>query len=151
MDDFEEEDDIIMDMIKGQYYLVATSDAVNLAKLIDKEIPDYNSNYDVYGFSFSDLERFFDKFVEYDVVAVFMQFELMDDIVKKKATNRLFKFKPIKGVDCKGILIPRPCVAGEDRPKRTCNIDEIDVSMLNSKMDAFNNGEISFDDFLRSL
>jgi len=138
--------------IDDRYYLLQISDAVAFSKLISKEIPNYFDYYEIYGFSYSELENLFDKFIEYNVIGIFMQFKLMSDMVERKIDLKtLYCFKPLKGKEKKGILLPEKYDYKADRPNREDVIDIIDINIMNNKIDELNNGKIDFDTFLNSL
>lgn len=141
----------MLEYLKDRFFLIGLDNYNAFAKLVSKEIPDYKDNYSVFGFALSDLEDLNDKFKEYDITALFIKYELMVEASMKVDTERLFSFEPIKGGERKGILIPVQCDLNKDKPERDYTIDEIDVNILGSKLDAFNKGEISFEDFLGSV
>jgi hypothetical protein len=141
----------MLEYLKDRFFLIGLDNYNAFAKLVSKEIPDYKDNYSVFGFALSDLEDLNDKFKEYDITAFFIKYELMVEASMKVDTERLFSFEPIKGGERKGILIPVQCDLNKDKPERYSTIDEIDVNILGSKLDAFNKGEISFEDFLGSV
>ena len=150
-EDYLSEEELIKNL-NDKYFLLAVSDAVAFAKLITAEIPNYFSYYEVNGFSRSQLEDFGEKFVEYNVTAIFMKFELMNAMVTGAIDlGRLYCFKPLIGTEKKGILLPEPYDMEAGKPKREAKIDDIDINIMGNKLDAFNNGEISFDEFLGSL
>lgn len=146
-----EKAEVLEYLLKDRFFLIGLDNYNAFAKLVSKEIPDYKDDYSVFGFALSDLEDLNDKFKEYDITAFFIKYELMVEASMKVDTERLFSFEPIKGGERKGILIPVQCDLNKDKPERYSTIDEIDVNILGSKLDAFNKGEISFEDFLGSV
>lgn len=138
--------------LNNKYFRLAVSDAVAFSKLVAAEIPNYFSYYEVNGFSLSQLESIGEKFIEYNITAIFMKFELMNAMVTGAIDlGRLYSFKPLIGTEKKGILLPEPYDMEAGKPKRSTEIDDIDINLMGNKLDAFNNGEISFEDFLGSL
>lgn len=145
-------EDELIKKLNDRYFLLAVSDAVAFSKLIVAEIPNYFSYYEVNGFTHLQLKGFAEKFIEYNVVAIFMKFELMNAMVTGAVDlGRLYCFKPLIGTEKKGILLPEPYDMEAGKPKREAKIDDIDINLMGNKLDAFNNGDISFDEFLDSL
>lgn len=145
------EEDEVSDYLKERFFLVGVDDHKTFDKFIAKEIPDYGDTNSVFGFTLSELEMYHDKFKEYGITALFMKYELMIEASQQTNDQRMFSFEPIKGEERKGILIPVFCDLNKSKPKRDCEIDEIDINILGNKLDAFNKGEISFEEFLGSV
>ena len=138
--------------LNDKYFLLAINDAVAFSKLIVAEIPYYFDKYEIDGFTLSELKSFSEKFIEYNVTAIFMKFDLMNDMVYGNINlGQLYTFKPLIGTEKKGILLPEPYDVEIGKPKRTIEIDDIDINLMDNKLDAFNSGKISFDEFLGSL
>jgi hypothetical protein len=155
-DSFEEfQDDImndnkLMEMLNEKYFILAVNDIVAYTDLLKAENVDYE-NKEIMGFDYIELEKLFDVFVNKGVSAIFMQFKLMNELVSGKGLQIKYEFKPLKGENKVGILIPILFVEKDDKPNRDTVVDEIDVGLLGTMTDKFNNGEIDFDTFLNSL
>lgn len=149
-ENFDKEEEKMARKILGErYYLLKVDNAVRFTDLIKNENIDY-ADKEVTGFEYSELELLFDKFIEYGVSGVFMQFKLMNDLTSGKGLDNLYEFKPLKGNKKVGILIPH-LVTRDDKPNREEVINETDVGLLDQMTDKFNNGEIDFNAFLSSL
>jgi hypothetical protein len=146
-------DEDVSEILNNKFFLIGVDNYNSFNELVLNEISDYKDNYSIFGFSFSDLEILNDKFKKYNVTALFIQYELMAKASKEVNLDQLFSFEPITGKERKGILIPVSCNINinKDKPKRDVEIDEIDINILGSKLDAFNNGDISFEEFLGSI
>ncbi|MCK9442230.1 MAG: hypothetical protein M0Q13_12530 [Methanothrix sp.] len=144
--------DDIIDILKDRYFIIAINDAVAFSKLVVSEIPNYFEEYEVSGFSIEELKELANKFLEYNVIAIFMKFELMNAMVQGTVNlKQLYCFKPLIGTEQKGILLPEPYDLEAGKPKRDTKIDENDINIIGNKLEDFNSGKISFEDFLGSL
>lgn len=141
----------VSEYLQDRFFLVGVDNYNAFDKLILNEIPDYEENYSVLGFSLYELEAYNKKFKEYGVTALFMQYKLMIKAAENANDERLFSFEPIEGEERKGVLIPKYKDLNKKKPARDYEIDEIDVHILGSRLEAFNNGEISFEEFLGSI
>jgi len=149
-EDFDKEEvKRVRKILDERYYLLMVNNLAKFTDLIKNENIDY-ADKKVIGFEYSELELLFDKFIEYDISGIFMQFKLMNDLISGKGLDNLYEFKPLKGNKKVGILIPH-LVTRDDKPNREEVINEIDVGLLGQMTDKLNKGEIDFNTFLSLL